>query len=69
MLDLTLTKVLPGHNHSHFSAEEIKAWARKGHIQDSYSRVPDEALLSAAELSFLSYFHEIFPSSQSSYLS
>lgn len=69
MLDLILTKVLQGHYHSHFEAEEIKAWARKGQTQDSYLRVSDEALLSAAELSFLISFHEIFPSSQSSYLS
>lgn len=44
MLDLILLKVLWGHYHSHFAAEETKAQARKWRIQDLHLEVSNEAL-------------------------
>lgn len=64
MLDLMLIKVLQGHYHSHFAAEETKAQARKWQIQDLHwsgsGKICVFALLSAPpELAFLISFHEI----------
>lgn len=63
VLDLIIAKVLQGHYHSHFAAEETDTQARKWQIQECAQECLRKcvfALLTTPELSFLTPFHAVF---------